>query len=165
MYRIQNAPLVSTTSVRNVSFHGKYSAPQSCTLVGTTVASKPKFKRLNKCSYNSPVSYCMKILSAVLQLLRAYTDGPTDGPFEQAIGGDGNTRESPMAAAHATNLAAPLGYRPQYRNKTNTPHITVAISRVNDTTSTVLSVALAFFTQQFICEDIFHLRHSMLSQW
>jgi hypothetical protein len=29
----------------------------------------------------------------------------------------------------------------------------------------VLSVALAFFTQQFICDDIFNLRHSMLSRW
>ena len=86
--------------------------------------------------------------------MRTQIDGPTDGPFEQAIRWDGNTRESPLAAAHATNFAAPLGYRLQYRNETNTPHITVARSRVNDTiTSTVLSVAMAFFTQQFICED------------
>ena len=61
----------------------------------------------------------MYIISAVLQLLRAYTDGATDGPLEQAIRWEGNTLESPLAAAHATNLAAPLGYRPQYRNKKN----------------------------------------------
>ena len=98
--------------------------------------------------------------------LRTQIVGPTDGPFEQAIRWDGNTRELPLAVAHATNLAAPLGYRPQCRNKTNTPHITVARGRVHDTiTFTVLFVALAFFTQQFICGDIFNLRHSMLSQW
>jgi 2'-5' RNA ligase len=92
-------------------------------------------------------------------------DGPTDGPFEQANRWDENTRESSLAAAHATNLPAPLGYGPQYRDKKNTPHITVARSRVNDTiTSKVLNVALAFFTQQSIC-DIFNLRHSMLSFW
>lgn len=79
---------------------------------------------------------------------------------------DGKSDSTAGLHAAALNTGVLSVVFTQYEHAPHNCSYKPCFSPVNVTiTSTVLSVALAFFTQQFICENIFNLRHSMILRW